>query len=106
MLLQRMRSVAPVIVLSILIRHEGGCYVKTESATLPASRFQSSSATKADATITIPPLDVPPVLSILIRHEGGCYAAIKSIQSYDECFQSSSATKADATCRCSHGPIR
>ena len=107
--------------LSILIRHEGGCYqsliaefgdlnvFQSSSATkADATRaeggepcthqsFQSSSATKADATRQPDHRGGSPGLSILIRHEGGCYASTQAQVMARIAFQSSSATKADAT---------
>ena len=107
--------------LSILIRHEGGCYACARASASVSSTFQSSSATKADATIR-PSTTArrssafnphPPrrrmlrrfiridsywqKLSILIRHEGGCYLSAASTSVKILFFQSSSATKADAT---------
>ena len=63
-------------VLSILIRHEGGCYVVGVGASPYDKAFQSSSATKADATSHVDPDPVDAPLSILIRHEGGCYSSV------------------------------
>ncbi len=107
--------------LSILIRHEGGCYDPTLYYGPAQLRFQSSSATKADATTIHPDRQLlaetfnphPPrrrmllerrvnvgenlVLSILIRHEGGCYVREVVVVNVLVVFQSSSATKADAT---------
>ena len=60
--------------LSILIRHEGGCYASATGAV--GDRLD---------------------LSILIRHEGGCYESIERRKAVKKTFQSSSATKADAT---------
>ncbi len=106
--------------LSILIRHEGGCY-PASSSPQPAARpfnphpprrrmlhayfgtrkgmttFQSSSATKADATRQGCHGYPAGHLSILIRHEGGCYAEYTKLKEEVGNFQSSSATKADAT---------
>ncbi len=120
MLLRERVPQEPRRVLSILIRHEGGCYpalaciwrqrvsfnphpprrrMLPNNLDLTQCRvpFQSSSATKADATRLGAVSRPGQGLSILIRHEGGCYFDVAEEIFAEISFQSSSATKADAT---------